>query len=120
MPKELDSVSLDQADKTKRRWERFKVEIRVKVTATRSGKEIVTSGTAHDISEGGMALFLAGDLIVGEAVSIDFSMPYSQRRVMRGVIRNRDRYEYGIQFVDPTPEDREDIIRNCRALALLK
>ena len=110
----------DQTEKGKRRWERFKVEIRVKVTSSRNGNEVVTSGMAHDVSEGGMALFLAGDLGIGEAVTIDFAMPYSQRRVMRGVIRNRDRYEYGIQFVNPTLEDREDIIRNCRALALLR
>ena len=120
MHQDAESVHEEQIEKSKRRWERFKVEIRVKVTSTRNGKEVVTSGTAHDVSEGGMALFLAGDLIVGDAVIIDFAMPYSQRRTMRGVIRNRDRYEYGIQFVDPTPEDREDILRNCRALALLR
>lgn len=107
-------------EQAKRRWERFKVEIRVKISLTRNAQQLTFAGTAHDISEGGMGLFLPADLIVGESISIDFAMPYSQRRVICGIVRNRDSFQYGIQFLNPTADDREDIVRNCRALSLLK
>jgi hypothetical protein len=38
---------------------------------------------------------------------------------LAGVIRNRHRFEYGIEFVEVSEEDRERLVRNCTALALL-
>jgi c-di-GMP-binding flagellar brake protein YcgR len=108
-----------ESEKAKRRWDRYKVEIRVKVNLTRNGQQQSLTGTAHDISEGGMGLFLPGELQPGETIEIDFAMPYSQRRVIRGVVRNHERFQYGVQFLNPTAEDRDDLVRNCRALALL-
>src|SRR3954466_2051379 len=119
LPREGPMTNHDDAEKAKRRWERYDVEIRVKVSVSRKSQQVSLSGTAHDISEGGMAMFVVGDLEVGETIEIDFAMPYSQRRVLRGVVRNRDSYQYGVQFLNPTAEDRHDIVRNCRALALL-
>jgi c-di-GMP-binding flagellar brake protein YcgR len=116
---ESKTAPLDLDDKTKRRWDRYKVEIRVKVSLTREGQPLNFAGTAHDISEGGMGLFLPAELHPGETILIDFAMPYSQRLVIQGVVRNRHRFQYGVQYLNPSAEDRESIVRNCRALALL-
>ena len=74
---------------------------------------------AHNISEGGLRLFIAGELQLGETISFDLSLPYSKSVSLRGVIRNRDRYDYGVEYLQPSAAAQEAIVRNCRALSLL-
>ena len=109
-----------ESEKANRRFERFEVEARVKVSVTRKGEKIVFTGTAHDISVGGMALFLGGDLQIGEAVTVTFALVFSTQLVIQGIIRSRERYEYGVEFLNPSKTQQDEIIRNCRALSLLK
>ena len=108
------------SEKSNRRFERFEVEARVKVAVTRKGEKIVFSGTAHDISVGGMALFLSGDLRVGETITVTFALVFSTQLIIQGVVRSRDRYEYGIEFLHPSKAQQDEIVRNLRALSLLK
>jgi len=96
------------------------VEIRVSISLTRQARRYSYSGVAHDISEGGLRLFSTGDLFEGETISIHFALPYGRRVLLQGLVRSRDRHEYGVEYLDPSPADREEIIRNCRAQALLK
>jgi c-di-GMP-binding flagellar brake protein YcgR len=109
-----------ESEKANRRFERFEVEARVKVTVTRKGEKVNFSGTAHDISVGGMALFLGGDLLVGETVTVTFALIFSTQLIVQGVVRSRDRYEYGIEFLHASKAQQDEIVRNCRALSLLK
>lgn len=109
-----------ESEKAKRRFERFEVDARVKVSVTRKGEKIVFTGTAHDISVGGMALFLGGDLNLGETVTVTFALIFSTQLIVQGVVRSRDRYEYGIEFLNTSKSQQEEIIRNCRALSLRK
>ncbi len=95
------------------------MEFRATVRLTRKGEEFRYSGTAHDISEGGTGLFVAGELHPGEEIKLELMLPYSSPIEVAGVIRNRDRFEYGVQFTNVSPADRDAIVRNCRALALL-
>ena len=114
-------VMEDNAESAKiaRRWERFKVTVRVHIAYTHDGVKMESSGTAHDISIGGMALFLPRDLNVGESIRATFTLPYSDTLAITGVVRNRQSFEYGIEFVNPGPHVQEELTRNCRALALL-
>jgi len=109
----------EESEKTKRRWERFKVELRVSLSVWRNGKELRFNGTANDISEGGMRLFVAADLYPGETIDFDLSLKYSGKVSLKGVIRNRDRFEYGVEYLQPTAAVKDAITRNCRALSLL-
>ena len=108
-----------ESAKSSRRWERFKVTVRVHIAYTHDGVKMESSGTAHDISIGGMALFLPRDLNVGESIRATFTLPYSDTLAITGVVRNRQSFEYGIEFVNPGPHVQEELTRNCRALALL-
>lgn len=105
--------------KTQRRWPRFNVEFRAKIVVARNGEEHQFSGTVSDISEGGTRLFVTGELQVGETVKVELALPYSGRLNIAGVIRNRNRFEYGVQFSGLSSADRASIVRNCRALLLL-
>src|SRR3954467_4117578 len=113
-------MDTSDVNKSNRRFERFEVEARVKVTVARQGDKLSFSGTAHDISVGGMALFLGGDLNVGETITVTFALIFSTQLIIQGVVRSRDRYEYGIEFLNTSKTQQEEIIRNCRALSLLK
>jgi c-di-GMP-binding flagellar brake protein YcgR len=113
-------MDTSDSEKLNRRFERFEVEARVKVSVARKGEKINFSGTAHDISVGGMALFLSGNLNVGETITVTFALVFSTQLIIQGVVRSRDRYEYGIEFLNPSKTQQEEIIRNCRALSLLK
>ncbi|MGZ5003589.1 MAG: PilZ domain-containing protein [Chthoniobacterales bacterium] len=110
----------DTSDKTRRRWQRFDVELRATLKLSRQGIEHQFSGTAHDISEGGTRLFVPGDLHPGEEIKLHLALPYSSAVELVGVIRNRDRFEYGVEFVGVSAEDRESLVRNCRALSVLE
>ena len=109
-----------ESNNANRRFERFEVESRVKVSVTRRGEKSVFSGTAHDISVGGMALFLSSDLHIGETITVAFALLFRTPMIVQGVVRSRDRYEYGIEFLNPSKTQQEEIVRNCRALSLLK
>jgi hypothetical protein len=67
-----------------------------------------------------MALFLGGDLNIGETITVAFALIFSTQLIVQGVVRSRDRYEYGIEFLNPSKNQQDEIVRNCRALSLLK
>lgn len=54
-----------------------------------------------NISDGGMCLFAVANLHVGSAVEVAFHKAESQNRVrIRGTVRHRALYLYGIEFFD--------------------
>jgi len=103
----------DGSDKAKRRWQRFDVELRVTLKLSRHRIEHQFSGTASDISEGGARLFVPGDLHPGEEIKLRLALPYSSAVELVGVIRNRDRFDYGVEFVAVSHDDRDNLVRNC-------
>jgi hypothetical protein len=53
-----------------------------------------------NISAGGMGMFAVANLPVGSEVEIEFEAPHLQKRHrIRGIIRHRALYLYGVEFV---------------------
>jgi len=53
-----------------------------------------------NISAGGMGMFAVANLPVGSEVEIEFEAPHLRKRHrIRGIIRHRALYLYGIEFV---------------------
>lgn len=101
-----------------RRWSRFKVEVRVKVVLPNRG---AIYGQGSDISEGGMALFVPTELETGQTVQAEILLPYCREKVMlRGVVRNRDGFRYGVEFSALSDHEKLLIERVCRALAMVQ
>ena len=113
-------MEAETIEKAKRRWQRFEVEVQVGISLVRKTRQLNYSGMAHNISEGGMALFSVNELLEGEAITLEFALPYGRRLSLNGIIRNRDRFEYGVEFVRPSAADREELMRTCRALSLIR
>ncbi len=107
--------------KEKRRNPRYGVDVRLRLLVKQGGKRLVLHGRGNDISENGMALFVAHDLEVGTRADAEFTLPYSQLPLRVGVsVRNRNGYRYGVEFMTLNEPQREEILRLCKALTLLQ
>jgi hypothetical protein len=104
-----------------RKSPRYMVDLPVKITFNEGDKVASHYGTGTNISEGGMRVFVPRDLEMGKRVSVEMRLPYNREELkLQATVRNRVGFDYGIEFIDATDEDREAIRRNCRVLSLLR
>jgi hypothetical protein len=121
MRKELHQEPFEVDGKQNRRTNRYAVEMRVRISTEREGIAGFWFGQANDISEFGMSLFVPTELEVGSVIRIEFTLPYcSQKLLMRGTVRNRTSFRYGIEFVYPTMQEREIVVRTCKMMSALQ
>lgn len=105
----------------RRRWDRYNVMFSVNVTMVEDGKRITLSGQASDISKGGLRLFVTRTVEVGASLSLQFLLPYySTELEIKGVVRSRDGFTYGVEFLNPTGEQQHIIERTCDVFSLLR
>jgi hypothetical protein len=101
-----------------RRWRRYKVEVRVKVVLANRG---AVYGQGSDISEGGMALFVPAELELGQTIQAELMLPYTREKAMlRGVVRSRDGFRYGLEFSVLSDHEKLLIARVCKALSMVQ
>jgi hypothetical protein len=97
-----------------RRWQRFRLNMPVRLIVTRDNSTRITEGRANDISDGGLLVFAGLELNTGDTVQ--FTPPFSGEAVRaRGIVRHRRGYNYGVQFHGET-ETEDDQIRKFRSL----
>jgi hypothetical protein len=103
-----------------RRWERYEISITVSVTMVVNGERSNFRGEACNISKGGLRLFITRELELGASVNLEFLIPYhATELVIRGIIRNRDGFNHGVEFLNPTLQQQEIIERTCKVIKLL-
>ena len=114
------SQTTTSAAEDERRWQRQSVVIPVNVTVILEGERHSFRGQASDISRGGMRLFLTRELPFGTSLTLEFLIPYHTRElVVRGVVRNREGFTHGVEFLNPTVEQQQMIERTCKIFQLL-
>jgi hypothetical protein len=119
-PKEAKPVE-DSSKNYLRRTSRFDVDMRVRVTPDNNDTPVYWFGQANDIGEFGMSLFVPSELELGSVVRIEFNLPYcSQKITLRGTVRNRSSFRYGVEFYYPTRLEREMILRACKMMSVLQ
>lgn len=113
---------IKRPDRTRiRSQNRHKVDVPLSASLTRDGKPMKFSGTVIQFGPGGITAEINADLQLGDQLALDFILPYSQVPLdISANIRNRSAYRYGLEFQDPTPEQRSAIQRLCDTLALLE
>ena len=95
-----------------RRCTRFKIDVPVLVVVPHEDKCTLHTGRGADIGEGGMALFACVEARVGGEIFVDFTPAYAGGPVrIRGVVRNRSAYRYGIEFHARTDSEAQAIER---------
>jgi len=101
-----------------RRWERFKLDLPLRLVVHREKTSIV-NGRGSDISEGGLLIFAGVELKEGEEIFVEFTPPYSGDPIrVRGVVRNRAGYKYGVEFLWNSPEEEDQTTRFRKLLRL--
>lgn len=97
---------------SKRRWRRFKVDIRVKIRRWEEPDEAAIIVRTYELSEGGMSVYASVTLEMGASMLVELSLPTSQRALrIRAVVRNRRGFRCGLEFIDIATADRHEILR---------
>ena len=106
----------------KRRYPRYAIDIAVKMKInSAAGVSTFCYGRGSNVSEGGMALFIAHELRVGQSVRLTLTLPYCDRPIeCEVVVRNRDSFRYGVEFIRVTKFDCEMLNRTCKALSIVQ
>jgi hypothetical protein len=103
-----------------RRWQRYRLNLPIRLVVPREDSTRISEGRAADVSEGGMLVFAGIELKTDDRVFIEFTPPYSSTPLRApGVVRHRRGYNYGIEFMDETRADQEQTekLRNMLKLA---
>ena len=101
-----------------RRWDRYRIDVRLKVFITGRGENSTAFGRGNNLSYGGMGAYIPCAIPVGAKVLLEVSFPYSTVEVkVTAVIRSCEGFRYGLEFVDVPPETRAVIEKNCTAAA---
>ena len=109
-----------QKDSHVRRWRRYSVNVPIRVIIQRAMKSTIVQGRGSALSEGGMAIFAGAELKPGEHIAVEFTPPYSAPPIrVEARVCNRSGYDYGLEFLDREPEQREEVAMFRNHLASL-
>jgi c-di-GMP-binding flagellar brake protein YcgR len=105
----------------RRHSNRVHVEARLRLFAYRDAERVAFSGQVNDISEVGLSVFVSAEFEVGDTVEVEVALPYSTGCTRaKAIVRTRDNYRYGLQFVDLHPKQQEALARACKLIGLMK
>src|ERR1700739_1844166 len=89
-----------EVETRRRRWRRHPLDVPIRVIVHSLSKTSVFVGRGNELSEGGMAVTAGVELKNGDEAEIEFTPPYSGGPIrIRGIVRNRAGYRYGLEFV---------------------
>lgn len=104
----------------RRQVERYNLDSQITAKLLPEGKEEMR-GHSLDISVAGIAGVFATGWDVGTHVLLEFPLPVCTERLqVEAVVRNRNEYRYGFEFINLRGRDRFLIQKVCRVLALLQ
>ena len=108
-----DEPAIAAEARCERRWERIKLDCRVRVTFNVGKVTETTDGQGNDISGGGISLYVPAELNVGDNVTIELVRRYGKPRVFAAAqVMNRNGFRYGMEFVGLKDEQREQVVEN--------
>lgn len=104
----------------RRRWRRHHLDVPIRVIVHDASKTSVFVGRGNELNEGGMAITAGVELRTGDEAEIEFTPPYSGGPLrIRGVVRNRAGYRYGMEFVADGDREKEQVDRLKTMLTVL-
>ncbi len=95
-----------------RKYSRFKFEVDIKIYS-RDRSRVV--GRTVDISEQGLAVMLQIEIPLDQVVRLEFELPPGMVSI-RALVRQRNAFRYGFQFVEPGSYAQEMINHFCQEL----
>lgn len=96
----------------RRRWERQPFDAPLRVVVDHSAEKTIVHARGVRLSEGGICLFAAANLPVGSHIKVEFTNPRTDESIrVRGKIRNRTVYLYGVEFLSDEFDDQRRLAR---------
>jgi hypothetical protein len=93
-----------------RRFVRYKLDVPIRVIVDRATKTTVMEGRGMELNEGGLTILAGMELHTGSELEIEFTPPYRSMPIrVRGVVKDRNGYFYGVEFVPLTPDEIERV-----------
>ncbi|HZS27868.1 MAG TPA: PilZ domain-containing protein [Candidatus Angelobacter sp.] len=104
-----------------RRWTRYKIDVRLKVSFPHDSKQDQAFGRANSLSRGGIGAYIPVSIPVGTTVGLEMTFPYSATEArLEAVIRTCEGFRYGLEFTR-VPEDIQAMLaKNCSAAELMQ
>jgi hypothetical protein len=97
---------------TFRRWPRYRLDIPVRLVVDKVNKTAIVQGRGNELNEGGLTLFAGIELVPDEHIAVEFTPPYAGGPIRaRCVVRNREHYRYGVEFLMENQEDHDNAER---------
>lgn len=94
-----------------RRFRRYKLDVPVRLVVQTEDKTRIIDGRGNELNEGGLAVSAFVELDLEQRIEVEFTPPYSGQPIRtRTVVRNRNDYRYGLEFLMETPEDCERVM----------
>jgi len=88
-----------------RRWPRYKLNVPLRLIVQTDEKVRIVEGRGTELNEGGMSVFAGVELKDGKVVEVEFTPPYSGPVRVRCEIRDRNGYNYGVEFLQENADD---------------
>ncbi len=99
-----------------RQHNRVTIDVSVRVFAD---SFVPTLGRTQDLSSAGMSFYTPLDLALGSEVRLAFTLPMSRFHFgLKAIVRNREGFRYGVEFVALASAERAEIERITGLLAL--
>ena len=99
----------DPAFANGRRWPRYRIDVPIRLIVTKAENISIVQGRGNELNDGGMTVFAGIELAMDQVIAIEFTPPYSGQPIrVRGAIRNRSAYTYGVEFLLATDDDFEN------------
>ena len=95
---------------------RHRIDLRVRVTP--DGQPTIHC-RSNDLNKEGMGLLLPSDMPIGTRALLEFALPHRLEPLrIRGLLRHREGFRSGFEFVHLTSEERHLIRHFCQELPL--
>lgn len=108
-----------RSSRSRRRFPRHQLDVRILVHIFRDGQTSTIWGRSNMIGQEGIGGTLTGDLEVGEVVGLEFTVPLSPHAIkLRGIVRFKNGFQYGFEFLAVDAMQRQSIQRACEILPL--
>jgi hypothetical protein len=106
-----DAPKVEVEARCERRWDRIKLDCRVRVTFNIGKATETIDGQGNDISGGGISLYVPAELNEGDQVTIELVRRYGKPRVMVAAqVMNKNGFRYGMEFAGLKDEQREEVV----------
>lgn len=110
-------MNVQSPDEQQRRTTRYRLDLRAKVVFRRNGLNQSAMARGQDVSEGGMAMFVPIEFHKDDPLEIEFTLPQSRLPLrVHAVVRNRDGHRYGLEFINLTDPQKQEIVRMCESM----